>query len=363
MRFDVIVIGGGIAGMGVAAELARDCSVLLVEREATTAYHATGRSAAVFGASYGNSVIRALTHQSEAFFHHPPADFSEVRLFVPRPWAIVARNDQQSALKRWAATNPALLRCDADQIRLAAPLLASGFAAGGLIDTACGDLDVDALVQGYSRQFRRRDGLLLTDAWIERLDYSSGKWAITVKGTEYSAPVIVNAAGAWADAVATSAGLTPIGLRPLRRTAILVDAPANTDITDHPVVLDAEEQFYFKPEAGKVLISPADESETEPGDAAAEEYEVALAVDHYQRATGAEIHRVAHRWAGLRTFAADRSPVVGFDPSRKGFFWLAGQGGYGVQTAPALSSFAAALVLGKPVEHELMAAMTPQRFR
>jgi D-arginine dehydrogenase len=135
------------------------------------------------------------------------------------------------------------------------------------------------------------------------------------------------------------------------------------DITDHPVVLDADEQFYFKPEAGRVLISPADETETEPGDAAAEEYDVALAVDHYQRATCADVRRVAHRWAGLRTFSADRSPVVGFDRGAVGFFWLAGQGGYGVQTAPALSAFAAAAIQGKPVDDELTTAMTPQRFR
>lgn len=363
MRFDAIVIGGGIAGIGMAAALARDRSVLLVERETTTAYHATGRSAAVLGASYGNAVIRALTRRSEAFFHDPPADFTAARLFVPRPWAIVARDDQQPALERWMAANPALRRLDADRLRRAAPLLAAGYAAGGLIDAACGDLDVDALVQGYLRQFRRHEGVLLTKACVERLDRVGGAWSMTVDGTDYRARLVVNAAGAWADAVAANAGLAPVGLRPLRRTAVLVDAPAGSDISDHPVVVDADEQFYFKPEAGKVLVSPADETEIEPGDAAAEEYDVAVAVDHYQRATGAEIRRVAHRWAGLRTFTADRSPVVGFDPAAEGFFWLAGQGGYGVQSAPALSSFAAALVREEPVDRDLAAAMAPGRFR
>ncbi len=363
MQLDAIVIGGGIAGIGMAAELARDRSVLLVEREATTAYHATGRSAAVFGASYGNAPIRALTRQSEAFFHQPPAGFSDVPLFVPRPWVIVARADQRSALENWVGANPKLLRCDADQVRTVAPLLAADYAATGLIDTACGDLDVDALVQGYLRHFRRHAGLLLTGASVDRLDRSGGLWSITANGTRYHAPLIVNAAGAWADTVAAGAELASVGLRPLRRTAVLVDAPADVDVTHHPVVLDVEEQFYFKPEAGKILISPADETETEPGDAAAEEYDVAVPVDHYQRATGTEVRRVAHRWAGLRTFAPDRSPVVGFDSAADGFFWLAGQGGYGVQTAPALSLFAAALIRGEPVEQALMAAMTPLRFR
>jgi D-arginine dehydrogenase len=363
MDADVIIIGAGIAGAALAAALAPHARVIILEAEDAAGRHATGRSAAVFGRSYGNAVIRELSRLSAPVFESPPESFVAAPLYRPRPWLMVARDDQRAALDRWFAANPALVRLDADAVRGHAPLLRPGYAAGGALDAGCGDLDVDALLQACLRRARQHRCTLHVDAPVTAIAPVAGGWQISAGGDSHRGSVLVNAAGAWADAVAGLAGLSGIGLQVLRRTAVLVDPLAGCVTADLPLVFDVDERFYFKPDAGKIMISPADETPQEPGDAQADEYDVAVAIDCYQQATGAEVRRVSHRWAGLRTFAPDRTPVAGFDARAPGFYWLAGQGGYGVQTAPALADFAAGQIRGTAVEPAFAAALAPGRFR
>lgn len=360
---DAIVIGAGVAGLSVAAALARDRNVVVVEMEEASAYHASGRSGAAFGRSYGNSLILRLNAMSAAFFESPPLDFAETPLFRPRPWMIIARTDQAVAATRWIARGTALILLDEAGIRhWSAGLLKPGYAATGLLDESCGDLDVHALMQGYARQLRRHGGQVLLRHGVGTIERHDKFWHVRTREAELVAPILVNAAGAWADAVAGLAGLPPLGLQPLRRTAALIDPPADLDVARMALILDADEQFYINPEAGRLMISPADETPSPPCDAQPEDIDVAMAVDRYERATGRRVAALAHRWAGLRTFAPDRSPILGFDPRCAGFFWVAGQGGYGIQIAPALSTLAAAMVRGEMVPPDLAEALAPARL-
>jgi D-arginine dehydrogenase len=241
--------------------------------------------------------------------------------------------------------------------------------AAALLEPDSSDIDVSALHQGYLRLFRRRGGQLVTAAPVEALERGSGGWTAHAARERFSAPLLVNAAGAWADEVASLAGLTRVGLQPRRRTVVLVDPPAGMDISRWPFVNDAEEKFYFKPEAGSLFLSPADETPVEPGDAQPDEWDIASAVERVEAVTTLQITRLKARWAGLRTFAPDRTPVAGFSDEAAGFFWLAGQGGYGIQTAPALARAAAALILGSQLPEDLqglneaLPALSPGRFR
>ena len=343
---DVIVIGAGIAGVSAAAELAADARVIVLEMEPQPGYHATGRSAAYFAAAYGKKVVRDFTACCEGFFRNPPQGFSELPLMRARDCVFFGRSDQVGSLDALLADNPQLARVDAAELRRRVPVFAEGYLHGGLWERRGGDLDVDALLQGYLRLLRERGGRVLGLRRVSALARRGGIWRAEAGGEQFEAPVVIDAAGAWADPVAALAGLQPLGLRPLRRTALTVDAPEGMEIADWPNLIDADEDFYFKPEAGHILISPADETPCEPCDAQPEDLDVALGVDRFERATGRDIRHVRSRWAGLRTFAPDRVFVAGFDPRSEGFFWLAGQGGYGIQSAPALAQLARCLVLG-----------------
>jgi len=237
-------------------------------------------------------------------------------------------------------------------VRQRVPVFSEGYLGGGLWERRGGDLDVDALLQGYIRLFRRRGGTLLNEHAVTALQRAGGVWRASAGTGTFEAPVVINAAGAWADRVAALAGLQPLGIRPLRRTALTVAAPAGVDVREWPNMIDADEDFYFKPEAGHILISPADETPSEPCDAQPDDYDVAVGVDRFERATGLDIRHVVTRWAGLRTFAPDRVFVAGFDPRAEGFYWQAGQGGYGIQSAPAMAQLARYLVLGIEPEPE-----------
>jgi D-arginine dehydrogenase len=242
------------------------------------------------------------------------------------------------------------------------PILRPEASTAALYEAGAMDIDVDALHQGFLRRLRRQGGHLVADAPVTALTRAAGGWTAATPRGDFGAPIVVNAAGAWADRVAALAGLAPLGLQPKRRTAALIDGP-DLDFAGWPLVIDAGETVYFKPDAGRLLISPADETDTEPGDAQPDDLDVAIAADRIERLTTLVVRRIAHRWAGLRTFAADRTPVCGFDPRTEGFFWLAGQGGYGIQTSPALAALAARLVLREAGElAELEIALAPGRF-
>jgi D-arginine dehydrogenase len=367
---DVLIIGGGIAGASAGAELARTHRVLVLEGEDAPGYHSTGRSAAVFSESYGNRAVRALTRASLRFFHHPPADFSAYALLKRRSWLHVASVSQASALARFLATEdvaPRVSRVSPEEALALSPLLLpETAAAGGAYEKDAADIDVDALHQGYLRLLRQRGGTIITGAQVTALARSGGQWLIHSTAGIFRARLVINAAGAWADRVAMLAGIAPMRIQACRRTAVLVE-PVAREISDSwPLTVDIEEAYYFKPDAGLLFISPADETPVEPCDVQPEELDVAIAIDRLERATGLTVARVRRKWAGLRSFAPDRAPVIGFDEAAPGFFWLAAQGGYGIQTAPAAAALAAALVRDEPRPPELAgfdpAVVSPARF-
>ena len=358
-RYDVIVIGAGIAGASAAFHLATRTRVVVLERESQPGYHTTGRSAAVFAEAYGNSSIRALTVGSRAFFASPPAGFSEHPLLLPRPSLAIGRADQLDALDRLYAETaplvPSVRRLDASHARAAAPMIRADYLAGGVLEPLASDLDVNAIHSGFLRGAARQGAHILCDAEVVALERRGGEWhAETSRGTVVGR-VLVNAAGAWADDVARQAGAAPLGLVPKRRTAVIFSPDPTSDVTRWPIILDVAEEFYFKPEAGKLLGSPADETPSPPCDAQPEEIDVAVAVDRIEAAAAFKVKRIDRKWAGLRSFFRDKTPVVGFDAEIENFFWLAGQGGYGIQTAPAMGRIAGALASGLPFPDDLLA--------
>ncbi len=358
--FDFLIIGSGIAGASAAAMLAGRAKVALFERESAHGYHTTGRSAALWSALYGNDPIRALTVASRAFYDQPPQGFADHPLLMPRGCLYFARADQLGRLDEIAAGASALgiatRRLTSDECIALCPVLNRDRVAGGLHELDAMDIDVNALHQGFLRQCRSLGGDIRNDAEILTLERDGDHWRVGIPGGEVVlAAVVINAAGAWADVVAERAGVTPIGLMPLKRTAFLLDQPDGVDARDWPAVIEAEEAFYFKPESGRILVSPCDETPSPPCDAWPEDLDVAECVERLQQAADIPVRRILRAWAGLRSFVADRTPVIGFDPASSGFFWLAGQGGYGVQTAPAAGRVAAALALGEDLPADVRA--------
>lgn len=361
---DFVVVGAGIAGASVAHELASHASVVVLERESQPGYHSTGRSAALFTETYGNDVIRALVRGSREFLFSPPNGFTDVPLVAPRGVLLIASAKQRAAFERLRASPD--IRAGTELLTTAqalerVPILQPESAVQAAYEPHAMDLDVNALLQGYLRGLRARGGAVICNAEPLALSHASGRWVVETRGGTYEAGVVVNAAGAWADEVARMVGAAPVGLEPKRRTAVLIDPPDGMDVDGWPLVLDVDESFYFKPDAGKLLLSPADETPSPPCDAQPDDLDVAIAVDRLEQATRFTVRRVGQRWAGLRSFVADRSPVAGFDPQVRGFFWLAGQGGYGIETAPALARVAAALALGHELPGDLQAGGLSQR--
>ncbi|MBK0328894.1 FAD-binding oxidoreductase [Rhodobacteraceae bacterium F11138] len=350
---DCIVIGAGIAGASVAAELATGDRVILLERESQPGYHTTGRSAALYTESYGPPVIRALTRASRDFFHADGNPFPDQPLLHPRGVLFVARHDQSAALDELQdELKEAVVRLSAEATAARQPLLRPGYAGGGLWDDGAADIDVHGLHQHYLRQLRSRGGMLVTGAEVTGLTRSED-WTVETPAGTYRAPVVVNAAGAWGDEVARLAGINPVGLTPKQRTAMIVRGPDGVKVDSWPMVVDVDEEFYLKPDAGKLLISPADATPSPPCDAQPDELDVAICVDRIQRAFDLTVRRIENKWAGLRSFLPDGAPMADFDPAAPGFFWLIGQGGYGIQTAPALARAAAALVQGRALPADI----------
>lgn len=356
--FDFIVIGGGMAGASAAAHLSRRGAVALLERETQPGYHSTGRSAALFSTIYGNAPVRALTRASQAFLFESPSWFTPTPLVSPRSTLFFATPAQAAMLavfREDADVAAGTQVLDAAQASALVPAFKPGYLGGAVLEPGSADIDVAALHQGYLRQAKARQAAVLLDCAIAGLHFAGGRWVLRTNQGTVSAPVVVNAAGAWGDEVARMAGARPVGLRPLRRTAMLVDAPRQLACAGWPAAIAIDESFYFKPDAGRLLLSPADEEPSPPCDAQPEDLEVAIAVDRFETATGEHVAKVHHRWAGLRVFSADRTPVVGFDPVAEGFFWLVGQGGYGIQSAEGLGRLAAALACGEGVPADLAA--------
>lgn len=354
---DFIVVGAGIAGSSMAAELARSASVLLVEMEAQPGYHTTGRSAAMFAPVYGPAPIRALTRASEAFFSNPPDRFAGSSLISPRAILFVARSGQLKALEdsfaEFRAEGP-IERLDEPDMRKVQPLLREGYAAGALFDQSGQDIDVNALHHGFLRSFRRRGGVVRLGTKLTGMARSKEIWRVELNGETIEAKVVVNAAGAWAGAVGQLAKAEPIGLVPKRRTAMIIAAPASVDCDSLPLTVDIEETFYLKPDAGRLLLSPANEDPMPPCDVQPDEMDIAICVDRIERAFDLSVRRIENKWAGLRNFVADKCPVVGYSDQVEGFFWLAGQGGYGIQTAPALARYAAAMAMGDAIPQDIL---------
>ena len=371
--FAHIVIGGGIAGASAAYFLAERGPTLLLEREEQPGYHTTGRSAALYSEAYGNAAIRSLTTGARPFFMAPPRGFAEHPVLTPRGAMFVGRGDQLAALDRAAAETgalqPSIRRIDGAEARRICPVLRPDQIAGAVLEPEAMDIDVHALHQGFLRGLRARGGGVATSAEALALERTASGWRVRSTAGAFEGRVLVNAAGAWADVVAGLAGAAPIALVPKRRTAILFSPPAGCDIAAWPLVVDVDETFYFKPDAGKLIGSPADETPSPPCDAQPEELDVALAVERIQQAADLPIARIERRWAGLRCFVADKTPVVGYDGAVDGFFWLAGQGGYGIQTSPALGRLAAALIAGEGAPADLAALgvreqdLSPARLR
>ncbi len=367
--FDIAVIGAGIAGASVAAELARTHRVAVLEREDFPGYHSTGRSAALFSEIYGNAAVRALSRASRDFFHAPPPGFAEHPLVRKRGALHIASAEQLRSLESFAANADvasSIRRISREEALGACAILRPDYVAAAVIEDDAADVDVHALHQAYLRQFRSRGGTLAVNAQARGLSHRAGEWHIETAAGIVRAPIVVNAAGAWADAVAKNAGAAPLFIQPCRRTAVLVELPHGVRGDAWPMVIDIDETFYMKPDAGLLLISPADETAVDPCDVQAEEIDVAIAIDRIEHATSLKIRYVRKRWAGLRSFAPDRSPVIGFDAALPGFFWLAGQGGYGIQTAPAVAQLSAALLRDGTAPMEFagiyLSQLSPQRF-
>ena len=354
------IVGAGIAGASAGCFLSDSHSVLLLEREHQPGYHTTGRSAALFIEIYGNDSVRALTAGAKPFLEKPPAGFCEAPLLTPRGVMFVGRSDQQAAIDREfeeaSAQSHTVRRLSAAEMQARCPVLQADYLACGLEEPACMDIDVAGLHQGYLKGMRQRGGKLIVDADVRQLTpLTGGGWIVDTPAGRFRAGILVNAAGAWCDEIAKLAGVRPVGLAPKRRTAILIDPPEGVDISDWPMVLDADEQVYFKPDAGKLLLSPADETPSPPCDAQPDEMDVAIAIDRLEKLTTIKVRRINHKWAGLRTFAPDNSLIAGFEPGKEDFFWLAGQGGYGIQTSPSMGRIAAALVGGHEFPADLAA--------
>ena len=372
-EFDFAIVGAGIAGVSAAYHLAPRARVVILEREHVAAYHTTGRSAALHSETYGSAEIRAITVATGHFYRKPPPGFTDHPLLTPRGALIAGRADQTEALQKvaeeYARLVPSVRWRTPREVLALQPLLKPEACAGGAIHELAEDMDVAAIHAGFLKGARASGALLRLNSEVTALERKDGGWMIRLgDGETIGAANIVNAAGAWADVLAGLAGAKPVGLVPKRRTAFTFDAPAGLALDKMPMVIDFDETWYVKPEVGQFLGSPADETPSPPCDAQPEEMDIAVAVDRIETGMTLKINRIKNKWAGLRSFVPDKNLVVGYD-AVPGFFWLAGQGGYGIQTGAAAGRLAADLALGKGLPSDIAGlgvterALSPGRFR
>ena len=371
---DYLIIGAGMAGASAGFYLARFGRTVVLEQEEFPGYHTTGRSAAMLIPSYGPAQVRALTAASMASFMALPAQFGTHPLLTLRGTLMVAEPGQQDLLLEHAlqveSTGAQAQHLPAQATVDMVPVLKRDRVAGGVLEPGCFDVDVNTLFQGFLRGIKRDGGGVIQHARVIALQRVGGLWQVRLdNGLVYCAPVVLNAAGAWADAVGTLAGAKPIGLEPRRRTAFTFKATAGLATSAWPLVGGVDETWYLKPEAGLLLGSPANADPAQPGDVQPEELDVAMGIHRIEEMTTLSIRRPERVWAGLRSFVPDGGLVAGFDSHLPGFFWVAGQGGYGIQTAPAMGEACAALARSKPLPQHLLdcgltqAMLSPQRLQ
>ncbi|UNK81171.1 FAD-binding oxidoreductase [Sphingopyxis granuli] len=348
---DFLIVGGGIAGVSAAARLAPHGRTILLEAEDGFGYHSSGRSATYYHFGIGKSVVRGMTAFSRAHFETVGANGTALSrpssaLFIAPPEMLAGLDALEAEMRPYS---DGLERLDADAVRAVVPVLRCGGdgIVAAVLDRTARRLDSEALQQDYRAAIKREGGRSIAGARVVAIARDGAAWvATTAAGDRFAASVLVNAAGAWCDGIARLAGVAPLGLRPLRRTIIVLDAPPDQEVRDWPFTKTAVDDFYMLPESGRLLACPVDEVPSEPTDVQPEEYDIALAAAKVEHYTSLAVRRIGHSWAGLRTFTHDRVPVAGFAPDAEGFFWLAGQGGYGLQTAPAMSAIAEALITG-----------------
>jgi D-arginine dehydrogenase len=362
-----------MAGASAAYFLAEHGSVILLEKEDAPGYHSTGRSAALFTENYGSPPIRALSVGTRPFLEAPPPGFTDHPLLGPRGVLLLAAPEHEqrfiAELADGRKTAPELREVSVKEAVEICPALRPDWFVRAMYEPTAMDMDVHAIHQGFLRGFRARGGTLVTGAEPRGLSRQDGVWRAATGAGDFAAKVVINAGGAWADEIAGMAGVRKVGLVPKRRTAFTFDPPAGMAIATWPVTGDLGETFYFKPEAGRIFASPADETPMPPCDIQPDEIDIATAAARVEETTVLSIRRIVRKWAGLRSFVKDKTPVVGFDPDALGFFWLAGQGGYGIQTSAGMGQLAAALATSGEVPAELKrlgvakADLAPERFR
>lgn len=356
---DFIVIGAGIAGASVAYELSSKGRVALLEMESVPGYHSTGRSAAVMSENYGPALWSRLVTASRGFYERPPAGFADVPLVTPRGALFLAKENERDVLAKQAdelvSRGAHIELTSAEDALRFCPVIKSDVFAAALYEPDCMDIDTNALLMGYLKALKLNGGKLVVNGRVEELEFSSAVWTARTRNGSFQAPTVVNAAGGWVQEVSALAGLSYRNVVPFRRTAVTFDPPMGSDIATWPMTFDVAETFYFKPEAGKIMVSPVDMALSEPCDAQADELEVAIAIDRIHRSTTMEVRSVSHKWGGLRTFAPDHEPVIGPDPDEPSFIWLAGQGGNGVMGGAAAARLAAAFAARDAIPEDLAA--------
>ena len=363
---DVAIIGAGIAGVGVAAAISGDLSCVVLEQEERPAYHSTGRSAALFLRNYGNTVIRTLTAASAPIYEARDTTLFPNPLLTPRGLLMVANEDGRASLAESLASAVTMREISIGEAVSRVPILNRDWLVAAAYDADGQDIDVAALHEGFLKKARANGASIVCRAPVARAERKDGVWLVETPAARIRARTLVNAAGAWADRVAATAGVAPIGLQPLRRSMAVLPSPEGFDTRNWPAFEDARETWYCKSDGGRFFVSPADEDPVDPHDAFADDMVLAEGLHRYEQAVTTPVTRVERSWAGLRTFAPDRTPVVGFDRTAEGFFWLAGQGGYGIQTAPALSKLASDIIRGLAPAADVesaVEALSPNRFR
>jgi len=363
MTYDVIIIGGGIAGLSAAAFLSETAKVAVLEAEPHLGYHSTGRSAAIFIRNYGNDTLRALNDVAASFFETDTRVLKD-RVLSPRGELLIAKADELDAIDTYCDGATGLQRLVPQEACELVPILNPDSFAAAVFEQDAQDIDVDRLLQSYVSYLRAQQGQILTDQRVQNIAKSDVIWTVSTDQDSYQAPIVVNAAGAWGDHIGEMAGLRPLGLQPYRRSAVIMAVPDTLGCKNWPLFGSIQEDWYAKPDAGRLMISPADQDPVAAQDVYPDDMVLAEGLYRFEQATTLPVTRPLRSWAGLRSFLPDRTPAVGFDSVAPGFFWLIGQGGYGVQTSPALGKLTRDLIVSKQsqIPDCAISALAPDRF-